>query len=142
MSWQRRLRDIALAGGLAGGCATVTGGGTTGTGGMTGAGAATGTSGTGATGGTSTSSGGAVCNADPDPCCPCDPSGQGGYGGASCLMNGTISDGDGGVFTCQDELDCIAAPTAACCAIAAPISFTCAVSNACQDAGLVDAGCP
>ena len=34
MTWQRRLRDIAVAGGLAGGCATSTGGNaTSGTGG-------------------------------------------------------------------------------------------------------------
>jgi hypothetical protein len=136
MTWQRRLKEIALAGGLAGGCATnvAATGGSTGTGGNGTTGA------TGSTGGAGTTTFmGAPCNANPDPCCLCSPSGQGGYGGASCVANNYTQVNNTKV-TCQDELSCIAAPTALCCQ--PPLVFNCAGQNACRDAGFWDSGCP
>jgi hypothetical protein len=123
MSWQRRLKEIALAGGLAGGCATnaATSGST----------ASTGAGGSGYVGPP-------PCNANPDPCCLCSLSGQG-YGGASCVAN-NFTQVDNTKITCQDELNCIAAPTAQCCQ--APLLFNCDGQNACRDAGFLDSGCP
>ncbi len=159
MSWRRRLRDVAVAGGLAGGCAThsvASGAGTTGstggpgttggTGTTGGAGTTGGTGGAGTTGSTSSGTGGTggvsigpACNANPDPCCLCDPGGQGGYGGAAFVANNSV-DINGTVITCQDELSCIATPTAACCVVG-PF-LVCAKADACADAGFLEAGCP
>src|SRR6185503_18588047 len=92
MTWRRYLTEIALAGGLAGGCAAQMMGGCT------------------------SSQGGDFtippCNANPDPCCICSESsdGLGGYGGAACL--GSSSDPS----SCQSALDCAATPTITCCA--------------------------
>src|SRR5580698_7081059 len=122
MGWQKRLRGIALAGGLAGGCAGSTVVGTTGSSSSTGTGGA----GTGGTGAPSSSGDGIPpCNANPDPCCPCMHGGQGGYGGAACIaQNG-----------CQRELSCISTPTAACCS--AGSLFNCGLLDACADAGFL-----
>lgn len=140
MSWRRRLRDIALAGGLAGGCAAHVSGGTGGAGGTSSTGGAGTTGTTGGSTTTSVASGGFACNANPDPCCPCNPTGQGGYGGASCVSGGPNA-ADAGYFTCQDELDCIAAPTAACCA-GPYCSVNSALAASCHDAGITSAACP
>jgi hypothetical protein len=48
---------------------------------------------------------------------------------------------DGGLYTCQDELDCRAAPTAACCDPAILV-WDCALSASCYDAGFAEGGCP
>lgn len=129
MSWRRRLRDIAMAGGLAGCTAQVVAGGTT-----------SGT--TSGSGGTTTSNPGMggvppipPCNANPDPCCMCSYThyGYGGFGGASCV--GTTGPLEGGNYlTCADELACLAAPTTACCA-AFTYNITPALARACADAG-------
>lgn len=127
MSWRRRLRDIAVAGGLAG-CASQSMGGTT-TSTTTGSGGAT-TSATGMGGYM-----GPVCNANPDPCCQCAPNyPMGGFGGAACVNATKLIVGDAGV-SCSDELACIQAPTKACCdalGIAAQVGIAAA---ACADAG-------
>jgi hypothetical protein len=117
MSWRRRLRDLAVAGGLAGCTAQAVGGGTGSTSGGTGGGYT-----------------GTMCNANPDPCCPCSYlDGQGGYGGAACLSPPRYYFNDAGL-SCADELACLAAQTAVCCAdfhlIAPP-----ALAAACADAG-------
>jgi hypothetical protein len=133
VSWQRRLKEIALAGGLVGGCAA-----NVATSGSNGAGGHGTTAGTGGSTGSSSSSyvGPPPCNLNPDPCCLCSAgnSGHGGYGGASCVdqMNAGIS--------CKDELSCIAMPTAACCKQYCGLAS--AAQSACLDAGVVDSGCP
>jgi hypothetical protein len=132
------LKEIALAGGLVGGCAAnVTTSGSTGAGGH-------GTTGvTGGSTGFSSSSyvGPPPCNANPDPCCLCSSnySGHGGYGGASCVDT-NFTQVNNTKITCQDVLSCVAMPTAACCPNAA--LFNCAAQAACHDAGVLDSGCP
>ncbi len=128
MGWQKRLRDIALAGGLAGGCA-----GTTVVGNTSGS-SATGTGGAGGAGGAggSTVIGPPVCNANPDPCCPCLGSGQGGYGGASCTPQNQSE--------CQAELSCLSTPDGYCCSSSYAYD-NCKVLAVCADAGFLDSGC-
>jgi len=94
MSWQRRFRDIAIAGGLAA-CAT---------------------HGLGAS-----CVGTPACDTNPDPCCVCYKGDTGGYGGAGCVDQSADSTpaADGGTMpvTCASELACAAMPTAACCEV-------------------------
>jgi hypothetical protein len=94
MGWQRRFRDLAIAGGLAA-CAT---------------------HGLGAS-----CAGDPACDENPDPCCVCYQGDTGGYGGAGCVdqSGGATVATDGGVvaLTCANELACAAKPTAACCAL-------------------------
>jgi hypothetical protein len=136
MSWQRRLWDIAVAGGLAS-CASnavISSGGTT----------SSGSGETGFSGTPTTGFGGSPippCNANPDPCCPCSYThyGHGGYGGASCVDQTIYFVGDAGV-SCASELACAAAPTAACCNGPGSFGVFGAASQACADAGLIGAG--
>jgi hypothetical protein len=132
MSWQRRLRDIAMAGGLAGCTAKVMSGGTTTT--------------TTANGGATASNSGVggspipACNANPDPCCMCTAHyGYGGYGGAGCVDQQVFFVGDAGL-SCADELACAQAPTKQCCDLFANLVFSGPLVAACADAGPADAG--
>jgi hypothetical protein len=127
MTWRRRLRDIAMAGGLAGCTAQVVGGGST-TGSTSGPG--------GTSSGTTSSTVGFACNANPDPCCICAAPhyGQGGYGGASCT--GTLGPYDAGQpITCADELACMKAPTKECCDALGYLTGIGIAQAACADAG-------
>jgi hypothetical protein len=106
MSWQRRFRDLVIAGCLAA-CATH---------------------------GLGTScAGDPTCDENPDPCCVCYQGDTGGYGGAGCVdQGGDAADGGIGPLSCANELACAAKPTAACCAVYDPYQ---AGYAACADAG-------
>jgi hypothetical protein len=135
MSWRRRLRDIAVAGGLAGCTTQAISGGTSGSGGNGGHGGAT-SSATGVGGDPIP-----ACNANPDPCCPCSLPhyGQGGYGGAGCVDTPTFFVGDAGI-SCAGELACAQAPTKECCDVFSTVVFFGSLFDACADAGPGDAG--
>jgi hypothetical protein len=143
MNWRRRLRDIAVAGGLAGCTTQVMSGGTSST--TTG-----GSGGGGATGSTSSATGvggepGPACNASPDPCCPCASSdGNGGYGGAACINGAPMDIGDAGYaeYSCASALACDQTPTKACCDFWKGYGYQGPISLAMKCSGIEDAGTP